>query len=274
MTILTENETSFFLSTPATLINDQLETASNWAAEHVVPNKAHKWVLARYVEADNPNGNRQFWSLNDLQANHLTVKNSPMNIGHRAHNIVGSWTAADLLYPTEEQAGNPYVETLGVFWKAYFPEMLAQVEAAFETGALSVSMECVGSSVTCAGPDGCGETFDFLGPMDESYCEHLLSYTSFKQINDPHFLAGALILPPDRPGWSDARVKELSQSDEHMQRLYEDVQVSYNHLDYKQIESLMFSILEHTNAQNVEKKMPASIIGLQVANNFMAKAYQ
>jgi hypothetical protein len=279
--ILTENETSFFLSTPAVIVNDEIDVASEWAGKHIVSNKAIKWILAKYVEADNANNNGQFWTLSDLQAKQTTIKHSPMNIGHRGQDIVGTWTAAEMMYPIDADSAvhqNPYIETLGAFWRYYFPEMLAQVEAAYDTGSLFVSMECRGDSITCGGPNGCGETFTYKGPMDESYCEHVLNRESYRQINNPHFLAGALILPPDRPGWSNAAVKELSAltSDSQKEEMLHSIASEVPHLDHSEWEKIMFNLQAHALAETAieDAKTPASLIGLRVANQFMSKAYQ
>ena len=126
-----------------------------------------------------------------------------------------TWTAAELLYPTEgANIINPYIETLGAFWKHYFPEKMSVVEEAFNTGQLYVSMECVGDSVTCVGTDdACGQSFAYKGPFDDSYCDHIKERAAHRQINNPHFLGGALIVPPNKPGWKSASVNELSSLD-------------------------------------------------------------
>lgn len=173
MTILTEGKRSFFINTPAILISDTKDVASNWASNYIYNNEAIKWVLAKYVEADKANSNGQMWALEDLRMKFPTVNNSPMNIDHHQREIVGTWVGSELLYPLDEQADvfNPYVEVLGAFWSAYFPEVLSKVEEAFDMGALHVSMECSGDSVTCAGTEvACGETFEYDGPFSDRYC--------------------------------------------------------------------------------------------------------
>jgi hypothetical protein len=215
MTTLIEGKNSFFLNSPAILIDEGKDVASNWASEHIVANTAIKWILAKYVEADNANSNGQYWTLDDLRLSKPTIQHSPMNIDHHSSEIVGTWTAAELLYPTEgANVINPYIETLGAFWKHYFPEKMAVVEEAFNTGQLYVSMECVGDSVTCVGTDdACGESFAYKGPFDDSYCDHIKERAAHRQINNPHFLGGALIVPPNKPGWKSASVNELSSLD-------------------------------------------------------------
>lgn len=223
MTTLIEGKSSFFLNAPAILVNDSVDVASSWASEHIKPSQSIKWILAKYVEADNANSNGQYWSLDDLRISKTTIINSPMNIDHKRNKAVGAWTAAELLYPTDAAMEiNPYIETLGAFWKHYFPEELALVERAFDSGQLYVSMECIADSITCVGTDAaCGESFAYKGPFDESYCEHVNNRASYRQFNQTTFRGGALIIPPTKPGWRSATVNELSSLD--VDRLVESI---------------------------------------------------
>ena len=59
MTILTEGQESFYLTVPAAVLDTSRDMAS-WASKHVVENANYKWILARYVEADNANSNGQY----------------------------------------------------------------------------------------------------------------------------------------------------------------------------------------------------------------------
>lgn len=276
MSVVVENEKSFFLTVPATLVNGERDCASSWASKHIRQNKWYKWVLANYVEADNPNRNNQLWTLDGLQQSIATVENSPMNVGHRANDIVGSWTNAEIVYPND--SANPYVETLGVFWKYYFPEMLELVEKAYEISSLAVSMECVADSVTCVGEGSCGETFAYRGPFDESYCEHINSMATAKRFNNPFFLAGALVLPPDQPGWKNADVKDLSSlsSDDEKSRLISSINETFVDMDVKDIEGMMFAIQAHAKVNSVvePEKVPASIIASRVAKKFIESSYR
>lgn len=212
MTTLIEGKESFFINTPAILIDDTKDVASNWASEHIKPNPGLKWVLAKYVEADNANSNGQYFSLDDLRLSQPTVNNSPMNIDHHQNEIVGTWVSSELLYPTDSShILNPFVEVLGAYWKHYFPERLVDVEAAFNSGTLYVSMECFGSTVTCVGTDdACNESFPYEGPFGEGYCAHIKDRASYRQIDKPQFVGGALIVPPNKPGWKSATVNEMS----------------------------------------------------------------
>lgn len=392
MTVLTEGNNSFFLSSQAILIENDRDVASDWASKHITNNKSIKWVLGKYVEANNANSNGQYWQLNDLRMSQPTIQHSPMNIGHRPHNIVGTFVASEMIYPTgaplaasfddsldfendgswldaessaekysipdgvqkaaqrglelhkkfgrggtsvgmntarilsaggsigiekvkhisryfprhagdnlddkesngwiawllwggdagrtwstniverynKENAAysqvNPYIEALGAFWKYYFPGELSQVEAAYSSGNLFLSMECVSSSVTCAGPNGCGESFNYAGPMSDTYCEHIKERASYRQLDNPHFLAGALVLPPDRPGWKGAEVKEISKimndHAEEAERAYAALSADAPHLSAEQLELAVQVLI--TNSKKSYKK-PASLIGKEIA---------
>lgn len=246
MTVLTEGEDSFFLSTPASLFDDEVECASSWASKHIYTNKALKWIVGRYVEADNPNSNGQYWELSGLRMGQPTITYSPMNIDHRKNEIVGTFVASELLYPKNDSLDvNPFIEVLGAYWKAYFPETLQAIESAFNRGALALSMECVGSSITCVGTDeACGGTFAYKGPFHESYCQHILSRASYRQINEPHFVGGALILPPNRPGWSGAHVKEVSalSTDDEKDTMIKEIAKDFPHLSPSEWEMQMWQL--------------------------------
>lgn len=272
MTVLIEGKTSYFFGTQATLLEDNRETASSWANDKIISNQAIKWVIGKYVEADNANYNGQLWSLADLQMKRPTIVHSPMNLNHAAHQIVGTFTAAEMLYPTDDQAQvtNPYIETLGAFWRFYFPEEMAAVDEAFKTGQLYQSMECVSETVTCAGADGCGMTFPYAGPRSESYCD-CLQQGGVRQLNDPHFLAGALIIPPAKPGWGGASVDEIARilesNTDATNRIYQEVSNDMPHLDQTQWETLMFQLMQKADLS--EPKTPAKMIGRRVARNIL-----
>lgn len=243
MTILKEEGNKIYLTTKATLLNDERDIAS-WATKYVVDNPEIKWVLGKYVEADNANSNGQYWSYDDLRLSQPTIHHTPMNIDHAAKNIVGTWVNSEMIMPTaEDSAINPYIETLGAFWKYYFPNTLKEVEAAYESGNLFISMECVAKNVTCGGDNGCGQSFAYQGPQG-NYCDHIKERSSYRQLENPTFLAGALIMPGNRPGWKSAYVKEISELNaDDQERLYVEVATHYPELAEAQKEDLMRYIM-------------------------------
>lgn len=243
MTVVQELDNSFLFIDRAYVVNDEIETASEWAAKHITTNKAIKWIVGKYAEADQANSNGQFFELAGLRVAQPSIQFSPMNIDHHQNEIVGTWTASEMLYPKSGNTiANPYIEVLGAFWRAKFPETMQRVESAFNTGMLALSMEAIGESVTCVGNDSCGKTFDFKGPFDPSYCDHINERASDRQLNKPWFMGGALILPPNKPGWGQATVDEIAKhfSDERAQSILDEIEVSNPELTPKEMEKLMF----------------------------------
>jgi hypothetical protein len=82
------------------------------------------------------------------------------------------------------------------------------IEKAYKDGELAFSMEAVPEQITCG---QCSKLYDYDGPSSQIYCDHLQQRRSRKILHRPHFLAGALIAPPVKPGWRGAHVKEISQ---------------------------------------------------------------
>lgn len=243
MTVLIKGKYSVSMAAPAQVLPDDRVIASTWATPHIVQNPAIKWILSNYVEADTPNRNNNLWTLEGLQMGQPSIAHSPMNIGHREHHIVGAYVASQLMYPTDGKPAaaamdsspgqNAYIETLAAFWRFYYPEEMVAVERAYNEGTLWSSMECVAESVTCASEGACGLTFDYAGPMSNTYCQCMQQGGTI-QMNNPHFLAGALVLPPKQPGWAGADVREIAQlikdNSEVAERTYEAVTATAPHM--------------------------------------------
>lgn len=250
MTVLVRGANSYFMGARAFLLDEDKETASDWANEHITYNPAIKWVLGRYAEADNPNSNRQAWSLEDLRLARSSVNHAPMNLLHQPKNIVGAFTASEMIYPTDAasedgEPANPYIETLGAFWRYYFPNELAVVQAAHDEGSLFFSMECVADTVTFK-LDGAEETFPYKGPQDASYGDWN-GQPAERWLNKPHFIGGALIIPPARPGWNKAEIKSIAQyvetHAEMAEQIYTDVADQAPHLDGDAVERITNELL-------------------------------
>lgn len=257
MTILSATDDAYQFTTQAFLVNDDRDQASAWASNHIYHNPNLRWIVGNYVEADNANSNGQYWSLDDLRIKSMTVTNGPMNIGHVHNDIVGTYVAAELLYPTAPEA-HAYVETVAAFWKYYFPEENAIVEAAYRDGTLFQSMECIADSITCVGSEAaCGQTFDYAGPYGQ-YCEHIMSGTAARQMNNPQFLGGGLIIPPVSPGWKGASINDLSKviNDAEAEPIYNQVAEEASHLEPSQWEAIMQEIIingKATQTSNLEQ---------------------
>lgn len=207
--ILTTERTLMFMD-KAEIVSVDFDIASHWAAKYINGNPAYKWVVSKYVEADNPNSNRQMWSLADLESNHSTLHHAPLNLLHQQSDIVGTYVGSDVIY-SKDGSANPHVESVAAFWRHYFPNELAAMEKFHKEGTLFSSMECVSETVTFIAADGRSEEFPYEGPRHPSYGDWNKDSTAARRLNKPHFVGGALIFPPVRPGWGGASVQELSE---------------------------------------------------------------
>lgn len=250
MGFILSNGNSLFITTTADLVDDTHSKA--WAEKYISNNPNLKWMIANYVEADNPNRNQHFWSLADLKESQPGIAHAPINVLHNARKIIGHITNSEMVYPLEAAAGdsiqNPYVEVLGALYKHYFPGEMQVLERAYKDGALTVSMECTGSTVLCDGPAGCGKEFDFEGDRSPNYCAHLNNNISIKHINDPNFTAMGVLVPPVNPGWQKASVTQMAELTKEYAReaelAYAGLEETLPHLGQKEWESMMFSFLK------------------------------
>lgn len=329
---------------------------AEWTHRSLTPNDQFLYIAAKYVEADKPNENKHFWSFEDLQKSQATIVNSPINVMHEPHNIVGVMVDQEMMYPeaykTSEavaakdysaekrqemakkgqalpdgsfpiadkgdladaiasvgRAGNsarakahiikrarqlgatdmlpdawkamagegepvgvdaavaqvveellaaealgrfepvvayeyaqPYIEVLGALWKFYFPQTVSAIEAAQEMGSLFISMECIADTVTRVDRDGTEHNFPFRGGSVKDYEFH--GESDYVRLNDPHFVGCGLVLPPGKPGWKGAEVRELIGAlDDSGEALYEQVKAQTPHLSPDEWEQLMLTFL-------------------------------
>lgn len=250
MSVWLETDRAFYLGGQAWIVEENLEIA--WAEKHVVRNPALSWVLGKFVEADKANSNKQYFSLDGLKLAQPSILHAPMNMNHSSRRVVGTYVATELVYPTDtadaSDPSHPYIEALGVFWKHYFPEEHHLIESAAKDGMLYFSMECLPRQVKCFGEGGCESVFDYDGPSSPTYCAHLNERSSDKYLIEPHFTAGAILVPPVKPGWKDASAEQLSQlvatSAAEMEMAYNGIANSAPQLSTTDWESMMFQLLE------------------------------
>lgn len=255
--MIVEGNRSVLLAGQAWVIEGDRELA--WAERHVGKNPAHKYILGKYVEAETANDNGHIFDTKELETAQSSIAHSPLNLLHHPQYIVGSFIAAEMVYPiaasaSVESPANPIVEALSVFWRYYFPQEYAEVEKAHSTGSLFYSMEAIPKSVTCAAV--CGETFEYDGRFSESYCGHLNEPAAKKRLNQPHFMGGALIIPPSRPGWKGADITELSslvESSGSAQAIYEGLQADAPHLAASTWEDMMLQVLVAYHPETAKK---------------------
>ena len=214
-------------------------------------NPFFSWIQGRYVESGRANTNGAYWSTQDLQVGELSVRNGPLNWLHDATTVIGTiadnklimpsvvpqiastvTTTADALlssvtnsemivnhHPIETavSAPRPYIAAVSAIWRWVHPTYARAVEAASDNGTLWYSMECVSREVACESDGdrtGCGASFPYLKAMADptSTCEHIRNRTCARRMVDPAFLGGAVIVPPVRPGWSDASAEVMRQA--------------------------------------------------------------
>ena len=151
--------------------------------------------------------------------------------------------------PSAEAAGveePPIIEVLAAFWSYYDEGLWPSIEMAHRDGRLWFSMEAVPESLTCMA-ESCGKSFTYDGPGSLTYCAHLQRPRSQKTLHKPRFTGGALIVPPVRPGWVNANIKEVTQLLEQdlqlTDRLYKEVAAESPQLETTEIENIVTILL-------------------------------
>ena len=231
---------------------------AEWTHRSIVPNDKFLYIAAKYVEADQANENKHFWSFEALQNAQSSIVNSPINVMHQPHNIVGVMVDQELLFPEayeEKEAeakavaydyAKPYIEMLGALWKFYFPKTVETIEAAQEMGSLFVSMECISDTVTRVDRDGSETEYPFKGGDIKAYDFH--GESDYVRLNEPHFVGCGLVLPPARPGWKGAEVRELlSAVDDDGEALYDQIKEQTPQLCPAEWEQLMLAFLANSS---------------------------
>jgi len=235
-TLVLDQGKSSYLINAAKLVRTEADAADvaaenvegSWSVEK--SNPFVQWIAGDFVEADNPNQNKQFWTAKDLQLAEYSVLHAPLNMVHKVRQPIGFFAATKTvklakpkveaaevveLKAPEKRQGSLKIQALSGVWTHIFPFEAAQAEAADEAGLLFYSMECRGTHLICgsdeqAGIQGCGKKFDYM--QIDTHCEHLLERSSMRHIVNPTFRGGALIVPPVRPGWQEAHASVLTDA--------------------------------------------------------------
>jgi len=244
-----EGQHRLYIGGRALLLDDeQREVASEWALRHIRENPAYAWILGRYVEADRPNLNKQYFSLGDLRIKSATLNNAPLNVNHSMRNVVGAFVAHEMVYPTD--AGqNPYIEALASVWKYYFPHEYAEIRKAHEEGTLFFSMEAVPRAISSIGGSDDAREYPYMGRRHASYPKEINERTCEAiWMKDPHFVGGAAIIPPAKPGWTGADARQIAEFInerwEVAERIYEQVALEAPDLEPKEWERLMGYLIQ------------------------------
>lgn len=197
-------------------------------------------------------------------------------------------TAADTTTMRRDlNAPRPYMQALAAMWHTLFPDEFALTAKAHADGKLFYSMECKPATVTCpvsfAGccGGGCGVGGEplslddakrkgsskavpyadgeehtpwsavFDGLTSDTYCEAMNGRTHPKRLDKPLFRAGALIIPPVRPGWSNAEIKAIAKlvhdNELEAEAIYAAVASESPHLEPKDWEQVMAMVMEQAH---------------------------
>lgn len=237
------------------LLPDDRECA--WAERRVRVDPDIAWILGNFVEADNANDNGHIFPLEDLTAGFSSVMNKPLNVLHQGRYIVGAYVDAELVEPEDMQAaeGHRIVEALASFWRHQFPEEYELVKRAHSEGAAFYSMECIPEEIACAA-DGCGTVSKYVGRSSDTYCEHMKDGYGAKKLLKPHFSAGALILPPVKPGWRRADIRSLAKKTDSalLESVYAQVEMEMPHLGPQEWEHFMAQIVEQAKTFSPDQR--------------------
>lgn len=226
-TLLIERNNRLFLANTARVVRSQEDVtqdfaaAANWDFEPKNGSPFIKWIAGDFVEADNPNSNKQFWTKDDLAMGEYSIKYAPLNMLHKQRQPVGFFASTRTIdLSSDDKAkssvfdmatkGSAKIEALSGLWSHIFPFESALVDQADEAGSLFYSMEVRGTHVHCAGPTGCDKSFDYMAPED--HCSHIKERSSIRHIVNPTFRGGALIIPPVKPGWASAHASVYEQA--------------------------------------------------------------
>jgi hypothetical protein len=238
----------------ASIVENDREMAWAQPFVHHQPDLTH--ILGNFVQAETPNSNGHIVTTADLKEAMKSIPAKPLNINHVAGRRVGTYLAAEMVYPTGETAAGepepPIVEALAAYWSYYEPEALPAIKMAHKEGHLFQSMEAVPESITCKGKGdfpGCDKTYVYKGRQDNSYCSHLNEVASRKVLHKPHYTAGALIVPPVKPGWKSATVKEISllmeENADQLDAIYTEVANAVPHespADWERIMTFLLAV--------------------------------
>lgn len=236
---------------PVALLGEADDKLQAWAERHVRKDPEIKWLLGNFVEADRPNQNGHIFPLEDLRANYHTLEHKALTMLHHEQYIVGTYAGAELLNPdgtefqadaAEEQAGHPFLESLSAMWYKRFPDEFLAIRGAHAEGALFYSHETTPGEVSC--PE-CDLRVPFAGLESDTYCGHMNGITGPKRAHDFVFSGGAIILPPSRPGWNRADMKQIAElvKQPEAEAVYDALAASAPHLEPRQWEAMMQQVM-------------------------------
>lgn len=213
-------------------------------------NQGFTYLRGRYVEADTPNSNGAMWTTEDLQLGAPTVAGGPLNWLHQERKIIGTLLDGTLQPGREAADDEPaignHIVSNAVLWSFLFPNESLTVQRAADDGAAYFSMECLSKEVACVdapGRPGCGESFSYADFNAKNCCQHLREKSSIRRFVEPYFLGAAVIVPPIKPGWSNATLETLGrQNAESVERAQLE-----DHLTKPEAQAMVATLLDWAN---------------------------
>lgn len=252
MSVSVETATGFRFATRGFLLGADSDRMTAWAEKHVHRDPDLAWVLGNFVEADNANSNGHIFTLGDLTETAVhTVAHKPLNMLHHENYIIGAYAGAEMIHPgpaaatetADEENGHPYMEALAAMWRHIYPNEHRALEKAQKEGTLFFSMEASAESLTFV--DFNNLTLPYMGRYHDSYPTK--DPRTPRVLNKPHFGAGAIIIPPVRPGWNKADVKALdsfiTDQPSAAEAVYAGLVDEFPHLDQSRWETMMGQLL-------------------------------
>ena len=232
-------DNKFYLSSRAFIVEQPSDMpraiAEDWSQKKL--NDSFLWIAGRYVQANVPNKNNDYWSYDDIRTGEASIKHTPLNVLHKWDRPVGTFVETKIVHRAlaEEAETFPEVQAVAVLWMSSFPEIAEAARIAHDAGQLWFSMECTADTIQCM---ACERTFSTRVSAAET-CEHQANRTAARRWVNPTFLGGALIFPPAKPGWADADVMSVAQD---LTLEYANRQVGEKVLDIGTWETMMDSL--------------------------------
>lgn len=250
------------LVVPAFVIPEDRFTDFDGASELAVARGDFGWTTGRYAQFDdgtntayNRNGHC-FGPLDHLNDAAKLVVHTPLNMLHQKARVIGTFVGTNVVDPhgalsddASAKLPYPWIDSLAAVWKYHFPDAWRDINKAFNQGQAFLSMECVARSLTCM-TDGCpcgNIDYPYRGLRDDSYCDALNTPRSRKRLNWPHFVGGAMVVPPALPGWRQADITRIAavmeDHPEEAELVYNQIAATQEHLDPAEAEFLMALVL-------------------------------
>lgn len=258
--IVTEVGGHVLVTSPIEVVTSLGQLPSEMAAEYErsAARENVMWLTGRFVEAERANVNGAIWSTDGLEAGQTSIVHMPLNFLHRSKHVIGTFTDARLLRPklaAAEQAGSalPYIAVNAAVWKDFFPYEARMIEIAAASKVLFSSVECQSRTVRCESSQdgrwtGCGKEFPFTQTYNkpETVCSHLRERTSQRRMIDPTFNAGAVIVPPVKPGWREAHLEIRQEAEQLAERVFAEAASARSYTEDQLVE-LMLQVVAYGN---------------------------